>query len=1063
MKKILIIGSGPTRIGQTGAFDDAACQACSVFRKAGLKTIMVHCDPSSLAADVDMADRTYLAPLTVEALTDIIEKEKPGTILPTVGGSVALRTTNALVASGILQEHGIGLAGASAASLALVDNPGAFAEMAAKAGLFTPKGRNCETIADAQTLAETFGYPVFFRAAEQGGAVRYGIVFNVEELRQIATGGRLPSDITGRFRVEAALSGYREIEVAVLRDSANGMQIAGVIENLDPVGIHSGDSTAVAPAQTIASPMLGRIEDAAMTLAEKADITGIVSFKFAVQPATEALLPLAMDIGYSRPTAFLAKARALPLATIHSRLCLGMDVGKAMSHTDAQQTAATSTKHVNTIAIRLPRWEFERFPGEASCLDACMKSTGATIGLGHTFVQAYLAAHRASQPQHPLPAPSLQMQDCGPNAFLQHLVSPSPDRLALIQAALKTGVTPEDIAGVTGIDLHWIRQLADLVDLENMLRSTTAATLPASVADRALLAGFNSTVLGHMLGISADTANSLLSRATVQTAAWPVTETAAACTYFNAAAKAPSLHTPLGKSVLIVSPGAARIGQSLELDHCCAHAAKALHAAGRKVIMASANAASAVGAEDVDRTYVEPLTADGINAICQAENPEGVILQFGGFRAMDLASRISASGFPVLGTDHDTITLSQNRFGFSKLLTHLGIPHPPIGVADTPDDTMDLAESIGFPLLASTISDQGSRRQTILMDARMLEKYVMETGVSTEAPILLEQFMEYAIEVEADALCDGQTVYVPAVMEHIELAGVHPGDSSMVVPPYSTPPRHVETIGVIIEKIALELGIKGVFNTRLAVVNDTVYLREVRPWACRTLPMISKICNVPMAQRAVEIMLGLTLDEMNLRPCLIPHYAIRSSVFPFDTFTEADPLLGPRMRSTGQAMVMAAGFGMSYFTAQKAAGPPLPLEGNVLITVTDADKPSILEPARLFKEMGLGIIATRGTHSILKKNGIDAQMVKKLVKKLGFGRPDLVDAIKTGDVVLVINTPSSSQSHQDDAYIRKTANRYRIPNITTPAGALAAAKGIAARKRGQDALRTLQSFVRAIR
>ena len=1056
MQKIVIIGSGPIRIGQSGAFDDAACQACNVFQKAGLETVMVHCDPSTLAADVYMADRTYLVPLTVEALTDIIIKEKPDAILPTVGGPVALGVANALKDTGILEEQGIRLIGVPRASLAQVDVPGAFSEMAAKAGLATPKGQNCKTIADAQALAETYGYPVFFRTAEHGGALRHGIVFNVEELRQIATGGRLPSDAGGRFRVETALSGYLEIEASVLRDSANRMRIAGVIENLDPVGIHSGDSTAVTPARTLSAPMLEQIEKSAMILAEKADVIGIVSFKFAVQPATDQILPFAMDIGYARPTAFLARARDLPLATIHARLCLEMDIDTAMSDAGTQKTVA---QRPNAIAVRLPRWEFERFPGEAFRLDACMKSTGAAMGLGETFLQAFLAAHRACHPHHFVPALDAHGEDSSPETLIQQLVSPSPERLSLIQAALKSGVQPEEIAKVTSIALHWIRQFSDLVDLEKMLLSTPDIPLPAAVADHALLSGVDASVLAHLLEISMDEAKLRLSAATAQISACPVSDGDTAHIFFNTAAKCPSHYAPLGKSVLIVSPGAARIGQSIELDHCCAHAARALHAAGRRVIMASANPASAVGPEDVDRCYVHPLTAADIDAVCQAENPEGVILQFGGYRAMDLAPQISASGFKVLGTPHETVALSQNRLQLSRLLTELGIVHPQIGVAETPDGVMDLAESIGFPLLASTVAEHGSRRQRILMDSRMLEKYVMEIGVSAKASILLEQFIEYAIEVEADALCDGQQVYIPAVMEHIELAGVHPGDSSMVVPPYSTPPRHVETIGVIIEKIALELGIKGLLNTRFAVLNDTVYLREVRPWACRTLPMISKICNVPMAQRAVEIMLGMTLDEMNLQRCLLPHYAIRSSVFPFDTFSEADPLLGPRMRSTGQAMVMAAGFGMSYFTSQQAAGPPLPLEGKVLITVTDADKPSILEPARLFKEMGFGIMATRGTHSFLKKNGIDAQMVKKL----GFGRPDLVDAIKTGDVVLVINTPSGSQSHQDDAYIRKTANHYRIPNITTPAGALAAAKGIAARKRGQDALRTLQSFVRAIR
>ena len=1056
IQKVLIIGSGPIHISQSGAFDEAATVACNVLKAAGLETIMVHCDPSALSADADMADRTYLVPLSLEALTDILEKEKPDAILPTVGGPQALQTASALAASGALDNLGIELLGVAAKSLVLVDDPGAFPKMAEAAGWPGPRGQNGNLTADVEALAEKFGYPVFVRSVEPGGVQRHGIAFNVDELHLITAGGRLPSDITGRFRVETALSGYMEIEVTVLRDGSNAMQIAGMAENLDPVGIHSGDSTAVTPVRSIDSALLGKIENAALALTEKAGITGSVSFKFAVHAKTGEILPLAVDMGYGRSAAFFSKAFDIPLATIHARLSLGMDLDAAAS--GSRSTTGLSQNEA-VVAVRLPHWEFERFPGEVPHLDARMKSTGAAMGVGQTFLQALVKAQRASF-AHPISIESADLPEkTGSDTLLQRLVVPSPDRLGLIQAALRQGVDMEAVASVTGVALHWIRQLADLADLKKALCSANAKPFPAALADRALSAGFNADAIAEMLTISVDEATTLLSEATLTISGCAVADSDAARICFNGAVNGRSACAPLGKSVLIATPGIARIGQSIELDHGCVHAARALRAAGRKVVLVSANPASAVGGQNIDRTYVEPMTAGDIRAILKTEKPEGVILQFGGYRAMKLGSQIAQSGFSVLGTPQETITLSQNRFQFSALLTDLGIPHPQMGIAESPDKAMDLAESIGYPLLVSAAPGQRLRRQTIIMDTLMLEKLLMTANVSGATPIVLEQFIEYAIEVEADALCDGKAVYVPTVMEHIELAGVHPGDSSVVVPPYSTSPRHVETIGVIIEKIALELGIKGLLNIRFAVLNDTVYLREVRPWACRTLPMVSKICNVPMAQRAVEIMLGMTLEEVNLPRCLLPHYTIRSSVFPFDTFTEADPLLGPRMRSTGQAMVMATGFGMSYFSSQEAAGPSLPIAGKVLITVTDADKPSILEPARLFKEMGFGIQATRGTHSFLKKNGIEAQ----LVKKLGFGRPDLVDAIKTGEVVLVINTPSGTQSHQDDAYIRKTANRYRIPNITTPAGALAAAKGIAARKRGQDALRTLQSYTRSIR
>ena len=1052
MNKILIIGSGPIRIGQNGALDEAACRACDVIRKAGLETVMVHCDPCALAADVDMADRTYMVPLAVQAVMDVLVKEKPDAILPSVGGPAALSLAKALAESDILETQGIRLLGVSRSSLTMVDDPGAFFERARSLNIQVPDGQLADTIADTAALAEKIGYPVFVRAGEPGRPMRHGIAFNVEELRQLASGGRLPAEVDGKFRVEPALSGQTEIEVSLLRDHAGTVQPVAVVENMDPVGIHSGDSIAVVPPLSIDGALLERVEQTAVALADGLETTGVIGFKFAVDRERDQVLPIAVDVGYHRTAGFVAHAFDIALPSIHARLCLGMTMAAAIADAGPRLGGPMAG---DPIAVRLPRWEFDRFPGEPPRLDARMKSTGAALGLGSTFQQALMCAIRARSPFQPLPGRPEGTADTQADVLLHRMVSPSPDRLAIVYDALKKGAAADAVAGMTGIAPAWIEQLADLADLEATLLAAADGPLPADLADRAIRGGFNETALAMLLDLTSEAAADRLADASVRTSACPTSSSTPAHIWFNGLVD--GHHPgPLGKSVLVVGPGTARIGQGIEPDHCCAHAAKALKAAGRKVILATANSAPACGSADVDRIHVSPLTAGDTKDVCRAEAPEGIILQFGGFRAMQLAPSLTDAGFPVLGTPHDSTAICQDRLAFSQRLTDLGIAHPQIGIASTPDDVMDLAEEIGYPLMAGTPRKHQGPRRTLLMDARMLEQFVIDSGVSSDSPLLLEQFLEYAIEVEADALCDGQRVYVPAVMEHIELAGVHAGDVAMVVPPYSTPPRHVETIAAVIDRIALALSIKGVFNCRFAVLNDTVYLLEVRTWACRTLPMISKICNVPMAQRAVEIMLGMTLDEMDLPRCLLPHYAIRSSVFPFETFTEADPLLGPRMHATGQAMVMADVFGMAYFTSQEAAGPPLPLNGKVLITVTDTDKPSILEPARLFSEMGFGIQATRGTHAFLKKNGISAE----LVKKLGFGRPDLVDGIKTGEVSLVVNTPSGSQSQQDDAYIRKTAIRYNIPHVTTPAAALAAAKGIAARLRGQDALRTLQSYVR---
>jgi carbamoyl-phosphate synthase large subunit len=688
-----------------------------------------------------------------------------------------------------------------------------------------------------------------------------------------------------------------------------------------------------------------------------------------------------------------------------------------------------------------------------------MKSTGEVMGLGRTLLEALQKAERCRTPHHPLLGMRPEWTSIPVDDLMQRLVPPSPDRLAIVHEALKKGVRPGDLSAATGIDVQWIRELARLANLEVQLTRPDGPPPSPELLGKAIEAGINEAGLARLLNISDGEAARLIETAEIQILPRSADSRGRSRIWFTAPTDRKIPHSPIGKNVLIAGPGASRIGHGIELDHGCAHAARSLRKAGRRAILVNGNPAMAGGLDDADRTYTAPLTAADLRAICSHEKPDGVILQFGGYAAMDLAADLKSAGFTVLGTARQQVALSQDRLRFSGLLTEMGIPHPAIGMAASPEAAMDLAESIGYPLVVSVPADRHRNRYAVIMDASMLEQDLMETNLSEDAPMLIEQFLEYAIELEADALCDGKSVYVPAVMEHIELAGVHSGDSSMVTPPYSTPPRHVETINAYIRKIALRLDVKGLLNARFAVYNDTVYLLAARPWACRTLPMVSKICDVPMVRRAVEIMLGMALDEMDLPRRLLPYYAIRSSVFPYDVFDQADPLLGPQMRSTGQVMTLAEIFGMAYFTSQKAAGTCLPGRGNLLVTVTDEDKPSILEPTRLFNEMGFGILATRGTHAFLKKHGIPSQ----LVKKLGFGRPDLVDAIKSGEVALVVNTPSGRQSQRDDALIRKTAIRYNIPNITTPAGAMAAAKGIAARKLGLETLCTLQSHARALR
>jgi len=1056
LQKVLIIGSGPVRIGQTGAFDDAACRACRILKEAGVETVMVHCDPSALATDMETADRTYMVPLTVQSIEEILLRERPDGLLPTVGGPTAMGLAKALVDAGLMKEKGIRLLGPTPETLALMGDPSALFDCAGQLGLPTPNGRCVTRMAAAAAAAEAIGYPVFVRAAPLADRLRQGIVYNVEELRQLVSAGRLPSEEIDPLRIEEVLSGHREVEAELLRDANNRLQPVAVAENMDPAGIHSGDSIAAIPPLTLDAATCRQIFDTACKVAEGMGAIGILQVKFAVAPGGNPVRVLSVNPWFSRTSAFCAKAFGVDLAAVHTRLGMGATLDDAL---EKEGAGMASIMNAGTVAVRLPRWEFERFRGESDALNACMKSTGEVMGIGSSLLEALLKAERCRMPHHPLLGMRPEWTSIPLDDLMQRLVPPSPDRLAILHEALKKGARPEDLSTSTGIDLKWLRELAVLADLEIQLANPETQPPSPERIGKAVEAGLNEAGLARLLNISDETAAGLIEAAEIQVLPRAADANGQSRIWFTTLADKKAPHSPMGKSVLIAGPGAGRIGHGIELDHCCAHAARSLRKAGRRAIFVNSNPAVAGGLDDADRIYAAPLTAPDLKTVCNHEKPDGVILQFGGYAAMDLAADLESAGFTVLGTARQQVALSQDRLRFSGLLTEMGIPHPAIGMAASPEAAMDLAESIGYPLVVSIPTDRHRNRYAVIMDADMLEQDLLGTTLSEGAPMLIEQFLEYAIELEADALCDGKSVYVPAVMEHIELAGVHSGDSSLVTPPYSTPPRHIETINAYIRKIALKLDVKGLLNARFAVYNDTVYLLAARPWACRTLPMVSKICDVPMAQRAVEIMLGVALDEMDLPRRLLPYYAIRSSVFPYDVFPQADPLLGPQMRSTGQVMTLAEVFGMAYFSSQQATGPCLPSRGNLLVTVTDEDKPSILEPTRLFNEMGFGILATRGTHAFLRKSGIPSQ----LVKKIGFGRPDLMDAIKSGKVALVVNTPSGRRSQMDDALIRKTAIRYNIPNITTPAGAMAAAKGIAASKQGLEMLCTLQSYARALK
>jgi len=1058
--KVLIIGSGPIVIGQACEFDYSGTQACKALRSLGYEVVLVNSNPATIMTDPGMADATYIEPLNAKVITEIIAKERPDALLPNLGGQSGLNLSSELHQLGVLEEYGVTIIGVNIDAIQRGEDRLIFKETMDRLGIETPASRIVGTVADAETAAEELGFPVVVRPAYTMGGTGGGLVYNREELSVVAARG-LAASLVHQVLVEESVLGWEELELEVVRDAKNQIITVCFIENVDPMGVHTGDSFCTAPMLTIAPELQERLQRYSYAIVEAIEVIGGTNIQFAHDPASGRVVVIEINPRTSRSSALASKATGFPIARISSLLAGGLTLDEIPYWRDG--TLDRYTPSGDYVVVKFARWAFEKFEGVTDELGTQMKAVGEVMSLGRNYKEAFQKAIRSLENGRYGLGFAKDFNEQPLENLLQMIRTPNSERQFQMYEALRKGADVQTLYDLTRIKPWFIEQMQELVTLEEELRGWRGKDLPDDLMARAKEDGFADRYLAGLL----DRPESAI-RAQRQgqgiVEAWepvPVSGVDDAAYYYSTYNAPDRVTVSDRKKIMVLGGGPNRIGQGIEFDYCCVHAAMAIRAAGYESIMVNCNPETVSTDYDTsDKLYFEPLTVEDVLSIYEKEKPEGVVVQFGGQTPLNIANELAQAGVCILGTPPDTIDLAEDRDRFRLIMREQGIPQPASGMASSLAEARQIAADIGYPLMVRPSYVLGGRGMEVIMDDEMLARYVeAAVALSPERPILIDKFLDNAVEAEADAIADGTDAFVPAVMEHIELAGIHSGDSACVIPPVSIAPKHIETISEYTRKIAVALKVVGLMNIQYAIFENTVYVLEANPRASRTVPLVSKVCNVAMAKLATEVMLGRRLADLALKTRPIPHWGVKEAVFPFNMFHEVDPLLGPEMRSTGEVLGISNSYGRAFFKAQEATQTALPFEGTVLFTIADRDKSAALEPVRLFREMGFRIMTTQGTYQFLKDSGIDTVPVRKL----GYGRPNLVDVIKSGEVQLLVNTPSGKRSAEDNSQVRKAAIRYKIPYITTTAAAIAAAKGIAARREGAPQVKSLQAYHEDIR
>jgi carbamoyl-phosphate synthase large subunit len=1060
IRKVMIIGSGPIVIGQACEFDYSGTQACKALRALGYQVVLVNSNPATIMTDPGMADVTYIEPLNLATMTKIIAKERPDALLPNLGGQSGLNLSSELAKAGVLEKYGVKVIGVNIDAIERGEDRKAFKETMQRLGIDLPKSELAYSVEEAEAVAATLGYPVVIRPAYTMGGTGGGLVYNVEELRIIASRG-LTASLIGQLLVEEAVVGWEELELEVVRDHQNRMITVCFIENIDAMGVHTGDSFCSAPMLTISEELQKKLQKWSYDIVEAIEVIGGTNIQFAHDPRTGRVVIIEINPRTSRSSALASKATGFPIALVSAKLAGGLTLSEIPYWRSG--TLDKYTPWGDYVVIKFARWAFEKFKGSEDKLGTQMKAVGEVMSIGKNYKEAFQKAIRSLENGRYGLGFVKNFNALPLDELIALLHQPTSERQFIMYEALRKGASVDELFRLTHIKHWFIQQMKELVELEEKIIAFKGRELPDQMLAQAKKDGFSDRYLAKLLGVSEKRIRDRRTGLGV-VEGWckvPVSGVENAAYYYSTYNAADEVPVSNRKKVMILGGGPNRIGQGIEFDYCCVHAALALRDLGYETIMINCNPETVSTDYDTsDKLYFEPLTVEDVLAIYEKEKPEGVIVQFGGQTPLNIADELAEAGVKILGTCVDTIDLAEDRDLFRIMMERMNIPMPESGMASTINEALAIANRIGYPLMVRPSFVLGGRGMEVVYDEEMLNEYMTKAvDVTPERPILIDRFLVDALECEADALADGADAFVPAVMEHIELAGIHSGDSACVIPPVSIPAKHIDTIREYTSRIARELGVVGLMNIQYAIEKDKVYVLEANPRASRTVPLVSKVCNIQMARIATQLMMGSRLSDLRLSTKKIPHFGVKESVFPFDKMPEVDPVLGPEMRSTGEVLGLADTFGMAFFKAEEAAKQDLPLEGSVLISVSKRERPAVLEVAREFSKLGMKIFATEGTHLFLSQSGVATELVAKLQE----GRPNVLDKIMNKEIALVINTPIGKMSTQDDSYIRKAAIKYKIPYITTLRAALAAAQGIAQRRKQAEEVVSLQTYHAAIK
>ena len=1062
--KVLIIGSGPIIIGQACEFDYSGTQACKALRQLGYEIVLVNSNPATIMTDPGIADVTYIEPLNVQRLEQIIAKERPDAILPNLGGQSGLNLCSELHEQGILEKYNVKVIGVQVDAIQRGEDRIEFKKTMNKLGIGMARSEVAYSVEEALKIADNLGYPVVLRPAYTMGGAGGGLVYNTEELKTVCARG-LQASLVGQVLVEESVLGWEELELEVVRDAKGQMITVCFIENIDPLGVHTGDSFCSAPMLTIPEDVQRELQRQAYRIVNEVQVIGGTNVQFARNTETGRIIVIEINPRTSRSSALASKATGFPIALISAMLASGLTLDEIPCG-----KYGTLDKYVpdgDYVVIKFARWAFEKFKGVQDRLGTQMRAVGEVMSIGRTYKEAFQKAIRSLENGHYGLGFAKDYHEKSREELLKMLVYPTSQRQFVMYEALRKGATVEELYQLTAIKPYFLNQMKELVEEEEALLAHRGQIPEEAVLRQAKMDGFSDKYLSQILQVSEDAIRSARSRYGIEEQ-WEAVHVSGTkdsayyySTYHPAKATPPLAGT---KKIMILGGGPNRIGQGIEFDYCCVHAAKALRAAGFETLIVNCNPETVSTDYDTsDKLYFEPLTLEDVLAIYRHEQPLGVIAQFGGQTPLNLAGDLEKNGVHILGTPPAVIDMAEDRDLFRAMMNKLNIPMPEAGMAVNTEEAKGIAHRIGYPVMVRPSYVLGGRGMEVVHNDGEMENYMAAAvGVTPDRPILIDRFLRHAMECEADAIADGTEAYVPAVMEHIELAGVHSGDSACIIPSKNIPPKLLETIKDYTRKIAQEMHVRGLMNMQYAIENDVVYVLEANPRASRTVPLVSKVCNIGMVPLATEIITdeftGKPSPLTGLKEKKIPHYGVKEAVFPFNMFPEVDPLLGPEMRSTGEVLGIADTVGEAYFKAQEGTKSPLPMGGTVLITVNDRDKAEVAEVAQAFHEAGFDILSTTGTAALLRKEGIPCEVVPKINE----GRPDCYDVITNGRVQLVVNTPIGAGNGTDDSYIRKACIKSRVPYITTMAAALASARGIQTVQKGTSEVQSLQERHRAI-